>query len=290
MPMFTATKFARQQYAENYSDLLRCLSTMYRLKKLVRDVVIYPLSFKLHKMSTSEWIRFPYYHHVFDDERRGFKRQLLFMRTMGEFISLDNAVDLLREKQRLGGRYFCITFDDGFKNLATNAWPILAEFSCPAAVFVATDYIGSDIHRDQALLAKFYATAAYPRPIEFLSWDDCRQLLKMGATIGSHTCSHVRISELPSEALQDQLRKSKEAIETELGISCHHFSAPWGRPSHDFRKETDPIMALKIGYTSFLTSERGPNFQGQSPLHIRRDQLRAGWGNYQLRYFFSRTS
>jgi peptidoglycan/xylan/chitin deacetylase (PgdA/CDA1 family) len=287
---FTGSKLVRLQYVNNYSDLLSYSSTKQRLLKFLRDVVIYPLSLKPIKIYSSEWIRFPYYHHVFDDERRGFKRQLLFMRNLGEFISLDNAVDLLRKQRKLGGRYFCITFDDGFKNVANNAWPILAEFSCPAAVFLATDYIGSDIRRDQALLTKFYATAAYSMPIEFLSWDDCRRLLKMGATIGSHTRSHVRISELPQEAVRDQLRTSKEAIETELGIPCRHFSAPWGRPSQDFRKEADPLTALEIGYHSFLTSERGPNFQGQSPFHIRRDQLRAGWGNYQLRYFFSRTS
>jgi peptidoglycan/xylan/chitin deacetylase (PgdA/CDA1 family) len=288
--MYIANKLTRQQYAENYSDLLRFSSRKKRLKKLVRDVVIYPLSFKPLTMSPSEWIRFPYYHYVFDDEKHGFERQLRFMRNMGEFISLDNAVELLREKRKLGGRYFCITFDDGFKNVATNAWPILSELACPAAVFVATDYIGSDIRRDQALLTRFYSATGYPRPIEFLSWEDCRQLLILGATIGSHTCGHVKMSELTPEAVQEQLRKSKEAIETELGIVCRHFSAPWGRPSQDFRQETDPIMAREMGYHSFLTSERGPNFQGQSPFHIRRDQLRAGWGNYQLRYFFSRNN
>jgi len=280
----------KNQYAENYSDFLHCFSKKKRLWYLIRNIVIYPLSLKTHKISTSEWIRFPYYHYVFDDERHGFERQLRFMRNMGEFISLDNAVELLREQRKIGGRYFCITFDDGFKNVATNAWPILSELGCPAAVFVATDYIGSDIQRDQALLTRFYATTGYPMPIEFLSWDDCRQLLKIGATIGSHTCSHLRMSALSPEAVQEQLRKSKEAIETELGIVCRHFSAPWGRPSQDFRQESDPILAREMGYSSFLTSERGLNFQGQSPYHIRRDQLRAGWSNYQLRYFFSRNN
>jgi peptidoglycan/xylan/chitin deacetylase (PgdA/CDA1 family) len=60
-----------------------------------------------------------------DDECASFDKQLKYMKNIGDFISLDDAVTLLESNQSLCGRYFCITFDEGFKNCFTNAIPIL---------------------------------------------------------------------------------------------------------------------------------------------------------------------
>ena len=135
-------------YAKNYLDLRRLYPLKMRLRSIARDTALFFLSLKSRKNSLSECIYFPCYHHVLDDERKGFERQILFLKNVGEFISLNHAVELLREKKKIGGRYFCITFDDGFKNFLTNAKPILHGNSCPGAIFVPTSHIGSDFpHR-----------------------------------------------------------------------------------------------------------------------------------------------
>src|SRR5438309_164771 len=71
-----------------------------------------------------EWIQVAFYHWVLDDQREVFRRQLESLRKYGDFISLDDAVELLRSGNRIGGRYFAITFDDGFKNCLANAVPV----------------------------------------------------------------------------------------------------------------------------------------------------------------------
>jgi hypothetical protein len=53
----------------------------------------------------------------------------------------------------------------------------------------------------------------------------------------------------------------------------------------DYDPSRHPQMAGRVGYRSFLTTQRGSNRQGRSSLDIRRDHLLANWGNYQLRYF-----
>ncbi len=95
-----------------------------------------------------EWVHFPMYHHVLDDERRGFDRQLRYLRRFGDFLDADDAVDALARPGGIGGRYFCITFDDGFKDSLTNALPVLIDRKCPAIFFLATDYIGLDLDAD----------------------------------------------------------------------------------------------------------------------------------------------
>lgn len=49
------------------------------------------------------------------------------------------------EKKNLGKKPFCIlTFDDGWLDFYTNAFPILEAYKAPATVFLPVDYIGSD--------------------------------------------------------------------------------------------------------------------------------------------------
>ena len=86
-------------------------------------------------------LRFPYYHHVFEDERATFARQLRWMRRQGEYLGWDDAVALVQSGQPIDGRYFCISFDDGFRNCVTHALPILVEHGATVAFFLATSFI-----------------------------------------------------------------------------------------------------------------------------------------------------
>lgn len=271
-------------YATNYRDLVRTTSVKQRLRAALRDTALFLMALKDQGPNGAGWLRFPYYHYVFDDEKKGFDRQLRYMKNFGEFISLDDAAVLLRDGTPFRGRYFCITFDDGFKNFATNAAPIMAEYNCPSALFLPTDYIGLKREQDGSDMKRFYVTA---RPIEFLTWDDCRTLARAGITIGSHTCGHARLSELAADAVIEQLSKSKETIETQLGVSCRHFSSPYGKPGHDYRPDEIQDLAPRLGYDTFLTTVRGLNTHHTNPYDIRRDLLCACWGNFQLKHFFS---
>lgn len=278
------------EIAKNYSELERLYPLRRRMRSFVRNTTVFLLSSFSRTDSSKEWIRFPFYHHVFDDERNDFQRHLRYFRNQGDFISIDDAVDIFQEKQKIGGHYFCVTFDDGFKNCVSNALPILVENNCPAAFFIPTDYIGCEAYKDKDTIRRFFIDSAdaYPVLIEFLSWLDCRKLIAAGMTIGSHACSHLPPVRLDKEQLKTELIRSKKKIEGELGVDCNHFSCPWGRPVTDFRIGVDPLIAKEAGYCSFFTIMRGPSFSGSDPLCIRRDHLLAKWQDYQLRYFFTR--
>ena len=275
---------------KNYRELKRFYPPKRQMHNVVRDMTIFVFSTFSKMDSSKEWIRFPAYHHVFDDEISGLKRHLRYFKNHGDLISLDAAVEIFDKKERIGGRYFCISFDDGFKNCISNALPVLVEERCQAAFFIPTDYIGSDLDKDRELTRKFFSTSAdaYPLPVEFLNWDDCRRLLEAGMVIGSHTCGHMPLTGLGHGQLRSELTGSKQKIEEELKVDCRHFCCPWGRPGRDFRVPIDPDAVKEAGYNSFLTAQRGPNFYGQNSFRIKRDQVLAGWGDYQLRYFFSK--
>jgi peptidoglycan/xylan/chitin deacetylase (PgdA/CDA1 family) len=265
--------------------MLRAGSWKLRVRHHLRKWAGKVLAWGARLPEGENWIFFPYYHFVFDDERRNFARQLKAMRQWGDFISLDDAVEALQAPGGVRGRYFCITFDDGFKNCYTNALPILMDHAVRAAYFLPTDFIGLDLDRDWERIRVFYAGSHYFRlPVDFLDWDDCRALQAAGMTLGSHTCRHVVLSSLSSEEADRELRESKRRIEEELGSPCRHFCAPKGTPGVHFDPEVHPLLARQIGYRSFLSTAYGFHRSGGVWPYLRRRSLDGGDDPAILRY------
>lgn len=233
--------------------------------------------------ASTNWIRFPYYHHVFDDERAGFERHLRYFKSIADIISLDDALKLMAGESAIDGRYICITFDDGFKNWTENALPILKEIDAVAAFFVATDYVGSDVQRDFEKLLNFYDSR--DKLMEFMTWDDCQTLVDAGMTLGSHSVHHAHLAELDNVAARAELVGSKQVIEDTLGRPCDHFCCPFGVPGIDFDPTRHPAMAKEAGYKSFLTTRRGANIAGANPFAIKRDHMLANASLNEVQFF-----
>lgn len=256
-----------------------------RIRLLARDAFIRALSIA-PRSAAPNWIRFPYYHYVFDDERATFAAQLGYLRKLGDFISLDEAVECLASGHPIHGRYFCLTFDDGFRNCLTNALPILLDNRATAAFFLPTRFIDKSPMPDPDLISR--VSNGGDRVPEFLSWEECRIMAGAGMTIGSHTVHHIRLLTSTDAEVESEFRDSKRAIEREIGRPCDHFSCPKGRPGIDFESKRHPQIAKRVGYLSFLTTRRGSVHRFPDPFLVERDHLLAAWGTHQLRYFFSR--
>lgn len=227
-------------------------------------------------------IRFPFYHHVFDDERHGFEEQLRAFKSWGRCVRLSEALEMLG-RGRFEGRCFCITFDDGFANLYHNAAPILERLEVPAAFFLPTDAMSVGIDRPGHPV--FRRQEDYPRIVEFLDWNMCRELAGRGFELGSHTCSHADLTRCSEDELRHEILDSRRRIEEEIG-PCRFFSCTWGTPSHYTSKIVGQVR--DAGYECFLTTTRGPTRPGDSPFDIGRDHLAPLWPVRHVGYFMSR--
>ena len=56
-----------------------------------------------------------------------------------EFVSLDTVYDRLQEKYD-GRKFLALTFDDGYSDNLTHAYPILKKYNIPFTIYIATNY------------------------------------------------------------------------------------------------------------------------------------------------------
>lgn len=64
-----------------------------------------------------------------------------FIQNNYEFLSLDDVYERLQNPQKSNKRFICFTFDDGYLNNYTLAYPIFKKHNIPFAVYIATNMV-----------------------------------------------------------------------------------------------------------------------------------------------------
>lgn len=200
----------------------------------------------------------------FDCTAAEFEAQMQFLRAQGaHVITLDQLRRHLTLGEPLPDRAIALTFDDSYQGVYDYAAPILKRYGYPYAVFVHTDYVGSQQGRPK------------------MSWTELRELAGSGlVTIGSHSRSHpADMGRLSTEQQDEELQGSKQALEQALGRPISFVSYPNGK--------ADAVTfgrARAAGYTLGFMEEWGPVQQSPGILALNRYihlQLPRAWAeNY----------
>lgn len=121
-------------------------------------------------------------------------------------------------------RSVLITFDDGYRDFADCAWPLLRAAGFTAEVFIPTAAIGGAADWD----------AAHGPPAPLLDWATVTALAQEGVVFGSHFATHLDGTTLSTADLADQLAQSRAAIEARLGSVPLACAAPYGAVDERF--------------------------------------------------------
>ncbi len=123
-----------------------------------------------------------------------------------------------------------LTFDDGYEDNYTTAFPLLKKYQMKATIFLIADLIGT----------KGYLTA------EQISEMQASGLVRFG----SHTSSHPDLSALDTEALNRELAESKARLEALTGAPVKALAYPGG-------KYNDEVCAAarRAGYRYAYTTD-----------------------------------
>lgn len=142
------------------------------------------------------------------------------------------------------GRTLVVTFDDGYRSVLEHAKPILDRHGIPGTLFVPTDWPDDLRPMRWDGIDRWLATP-FEQELVQLRWDHLRHLAAAGWEIGSHTCSHPRLTTVTDDALARELTGSKSQIETELELPCTSLAYPYG--DVDRRVE---VAAANAGYVA----------------------------------------
>ncbi|MBP8260303.1 MAG: polysaccharide deacetylase family protein [Verrucomicrobia bacterium] len=176
-----------------------------------------------------------------------------------------------------------ITFDDGFRDFCTAAFPILDRHGFSATMFLATGFVRDNlppatprqapipetpIHRRTGVSTSMPAAFANR---EFLSWTDVANLHQAGIEFGSHTVSHPVLRDLAWPEIESEIRRSKSEIEDRLGAPVRSFAHPYAFPKADngyARRLGETLQAA--GYDSCVTTMIGRARPGHDPFELPR--------------------
>jgi peptidoglycan/xylan/chitin deacetylase (PgdA/CDA1 family) len=128
-----------------------------------------------------------------------------------------------------------ITFDDGFENFGTIAWPMLREQCLPATLFVVSDNAGcTNSWNDRSDLPE----------LALMDWETLGRLADQGLELGSHTRSHPRLPLLDQDQLTEEVVGSARKIEAHTGVRPTAFAYPYGEVSDRVEQVVSPVYDL----------------------------------------------
>lgn len=148
-----------------------------------------------------------------------FEEQLHYLQNEGYYsVNLEDWHYTMERKMPLPGKAVVLTFDDGYLDFKTYAWPLLRKYGFLATVFLVTDNIGELNSWD----------SVYGEELPLLGWKDIRKLQDEGVEFGSHTASHPYLTSLSSAEIVREGARSRATLVQELGRVVKSFAYPYG--------------------------------------------------------------
>jgi L-malate glycosyltransferase len=194
-----------------------------------------------------------------------FREQMEFLRRNYRVLPLKDAVRAMTTTG-MTDHIVAITFDDGYRDNATIAAPILKGLGLPATYFVSVNMLGG--------LQPFPHDIQQRRPPqEHMSWGDVRALVAQGFDIGSHTLNHADLGVVSLEQAEDELRTSRVRLESELDTAISMFAFPYG---HKRNMRPDTVAVARREYAICCSAYGGHNTSPLDPGNVRRVVISTG--------------
>lgn len=156
-----------------------------------------------------------------------------------EFISIAEVAE--RMKGIEGKKFVAVTLDDGYANNYEVAYPIFKKYQVPFCIYICRGMINGERKEDTI------------EHYKMLSIEQIRTLDKDSlCTIGGHSSSHVRLTNLSKDLQTQEIYGCKLWLESTLGHIIEDYAFPYG----SYNADTLAILA-KIGITRAVASWGG---------------------------------
>ncbi|HRO44048.1 MAG TPA: polysaccharide deacetylase family protein [Flavipsychrobacter sp.] len=172
------------------------------------------------------------------------EEQFTYLKSEGyETLSLSHYIQLCRGKTPVAKKYILITFDDGYQNNLTYAYPLLKKFGFTATFFIIGDSLEGNIQAENPLDRK-------------MNVEELRLLDPQIVQLAMHGFHHENFKTTPVPVIKEAIQKTITIFQSD-GIELHRSIAyPYGgRPKEkatfdelkNWMREQSIEAAFRIG-------------------------------------------
>lgn len=191
-----------------------------------------------------------------------FARQLRWLRDNGfTFVTM---ADLMAGP--VPAKSVAITFDDGYLDNYTTAFPLLKECGAKATLYLVVDRHD----RDWSAYKKSHHASGELKREPKLSDAQVREMVDSGVfELGSHTLTHANLPTLSAEARGREMVCSRAQLQDCFAVRVESFAYPFG-----LFGDADVEAVRAAGYTNAVTTVDGIDAHPYAdPLRIRRVKI-----------------
>ena len=166
-----------------------------------------------------------------------FRTQLSELREIADIWSLDQAITHLQSGIEHSRPAVVITFDDGFDNFRTRAWPLLNALNIPCTFYVPVGFVER--------------TSPIPlsgvRGLKPIEWSALRDLAAEPLlTIGSHSWRHIDLRMMRRHDLRADLRRARARLQECTANAVEHFCYPQAKWSRAVEREVSSVYRTAV--------------------------------------------
>lgn len=199
---------------------------------------------------------------------RVFRRGMARLHESGyRTLSLLEAVDFLRQKKPFPDRSFVITFDDGYKTVYDEAFPVLQRYGMKATVFLTVG--------EREKVESIGRLSSFNGRYNMLTWHEIREMERSGIDFGSHTLTHPDLTRLSFDRVEAEICDSKAILENALGAPAECFAYPYGRYDNRSREIVRQHLACACSdRLGLITADSDPYaLERVDAAYLRADRL-----------------
>lgn len=133
-------------------------------------------------------------------------------------ITLDTLYGIYNGQTSAPAKPVVLTFDDGYIDFYTNAFPILKKFNFHAVSFIATGLVGGSY---------------------YMNWDQIKEIASSGlVTFEAHSVNHVNLMSLSYAKALKELQDSKNILYSQTGYPVNFIAYPYGTSNATVQRAT----------------------------------------------------
>ncbi|KIM04178.1 MAG: polysaccharide deacetylase [Sulfurovum sp. FS06-10] len=213
----------------------------YSLKH-TRILMYHSISEHVHVEKHNKWRVKP---NDFEKQLKWFSQNGWTSYTVSELCSLES----------IPQKSFAITFDDGYEDNYTHAFPLLKRFNFKATIYLVPNQTSNHW---EALPKESLSS--------LLTQDQIQTMQKSGLIeFGAHTLTHKNLLHVKEPLLSQEILKAKEAVEALTHTACQAFAYPYGKYN-----ETIIETVKNAGYNNAVTVDRGLYTSQDNAFTIKR--------------------